>query len=97
MVDRVDDAVTPLPLLAVAAERLASWDPSEYRAVARAALKQTSHPQSRRVLALAALNAGETRRTVAAWLRQEPENELTLRMLEAQNFAPPKVSPDFQG
>lgn len=97
MVDRVDDAGTSLPLLAVAAERLATWDPPEYRAVARAALKQTSHPQSRRVLALAALNAGETRRTVAAWLRQEPENQLTLKMLEAQNFATPKVGPDFQG
>ncbi len=84
--DRVDDPATTLPLLAVAAQRLAAWDRSEYRAVARSALKKTSHPQARRLIALCALNAGESRRTVTAWLRQERENDLTLRVLEDRNF-----------
>src|SRR5512144_1292647 len=45
MSSRVDDADSTLPLLAVAAERLSSWDPAEYRAVARAAVRRSSHPQ----------------------------------------------------
>lgn len=97
MAGRVDDPATALPLLAVAAQRLAEWDPSEYRAVARSALKNTSHPQARRVLVLAALNAGETRRTAVAWLGQEQENDITLKVLESRNFVAFSPTEDFRG
>jgi hypothetical protein len=43
--------------------------------VIRAAVVSTSHPQPRRVLALAALQAGESRATLRKWLRQEDEND----------------------
>lgn len=92
---KVADTDTSLPLLSVAAQRLAAWDPAEARAVIRAAMGRTSHPQSRRVLALAALHAGESRGTLRRWLRQEPENAVTLAMLEHSHFVPPKVSSDF--
>jgi hypothetical protein len=91
----VADAQSSLPLLAVAANRLAAWDPTEARAVIREAISSTSHPQPRRVLALAALQAGESRATIRKWLRQEDENDLTLRLLSHYNFAPPKVNADF--
>jgi hypothetical protein len=91
----VADAQSSLPLLAVAAYRLAAWDPTEARAVIRAAIASTSPPQPRRVLALAALQAGESRATIKKWLCQEDENDLTLRMLSHCNFAPPKVNADF--
>jgi hypothetical protein len=91
----VADAQSSLPLLAVAANRLAAWDPTEARAVIRAAIASTSHPQPRRVLALAALQAGESRATIKKWLRQEDENDLTRRMPSHCNFAPPKGNADF--
>jgi hypothetical protein len=92
---RVDDADSSLPLLAVSAQRLAAWDPAEARAVTRAALARTSHPLNRRALALAALGAGESRGTVRKWLKQEPENDVTLRMLEHFNFGPPKIGANY--
>jgi hypothetical protein len=92
----VDDADTSLPLLAAAAQRLSSWDPSEARAVIRSALSRSSHPQYRRILILAAAQAGETRTNVRKWLSQEPENELTLKLIEHRNYAPPKVVPDYE-
>jgi hypothetical protein len=91
----VADPHSSLPLLAVAANRLAAWDPSEARAVIHAAIAGASHPQPKRVLALAALQAKEPRAAVRKWLRQDDENDLTLRMLLYHNFAPLKVSADF--
>lgn len=86
----VADPHSSLPLLAVAANRLAAWDPSEARAVIHAAIASMSHPQSKRVLALAALQAKEPRATVRKWLRQEDKNDVTLRMLLHYNFVPAK-------
>jgi hypothetical protein len=87
----VDDSDTSLPLVSVAAQRLSSWDPGEARAVIRGAIPRSDHPQRRRVLAVAALAAGESRSTVRRWLQQEPENHVTLAMMEHHNFAVPKV------
>jgi hypothetical protein len=91
----IASADTSLPLLAVAAQRLAAWDPGEARVVVRAALARTSHPQPRRVLALAALGAGEPRANVRRWLKQEPENDVTLRMLEYYNYGTPKLDAHY--
>lgn len=92
---RLADPASSLPLVAACAQRLAEWDPQEGRAVMRAVEPATTHPQSRRVLALAALEAGERQTTVRRWLGQHDENLPTLRMLERTSFSPPKMSPNF--
>lgn len=89
----------PLPLLSVAAQRLAAWNPTNARVLIREAEKDESHPLSRRTLALAALHAGEVKSVVRQILQQHEENALILAMLEDTNFekrAVP-VSPDFAG
>lgn len=94
--DTVRSANTSLPLLAVAAQRLAAWDPAEARTAFRDAFKSSS-PHGRRVLALAALDAGETRTKVRSWLKADAENLPTLAMLESRSFAAPKVQAYFAG
>lgn len=86
---------TSLPLLAVAAQRVSSWNEGEARTIVRDVMRRTSNPQARRVLALAALNAGETRTSVRKWLSSEPENGVTLAMLDKYGFAGPKVVADY--
>jgi hypothetical protein len=92
----LDSADASLPLLAVAAERLAAWDADEARAVIRGAIPRSDHPQRRRILALAALSAGESRSTVRKWLKQEEENHVTLDMLEHHNFGMPKAGAHYE-
>lgn len=75
----VRDANTGLPLLAVAAQRLSSWDKGEARAACRDAYKRASTPHARRILALSALEAGESRTKVKSWLSADSENAPTLR------------------
>jgi hypothetical protein len=91
----MSNADSSLPLLAVAAQRLSTWDPSGARTLARDALRRTSNPHARRILALAALNAGETRAVVKRSLASEPENVVTLKMLEKFGFRAPKVVSDY--
>jgi len=68
MLDYVESIVAnpgrPLPLLALASQRLAAWDAVRARAVIRAAMSAASDPLARRALAMASLNAGEPRRMV---------------------------------
>jgi hypothetical protein len=90
---------TPLPILSVAAQRLAAWAPGDARVIMRDAASRESHPLSCRALALALLHAGETKNVVRQILRQNEENALVLAMLEDTNFrktATP-VSADFAG
>jgi|GEM_PF-4103138 len=72
MLDYVESIVAnpgrPLPLLALASQRLAAWDAVRARAVIRAAMSAASDPLARRALAMASLNAGEPRRMVKKWL-----------------------------
>ncbi|MGI9093841.1 MAG: RNA-directed DNA polymerase [Mycobacteriales bacterium] len=91
----IRDANTGLPLLSVAAQRLGVWDPPEARDACRDAFRRAASPQARRVLALTALGAGETRTKVRSWLKADPENDVTLRMLESCGFVAPPVSKDF--
>jgi len=88
---RLADPASSLPLVAICAQRLAAWDPQELRAVARAVEPVTTHPQSRRLITLTALDAGERKTTLRKWLGQHDENLPTLRMLEQANFEAPKV------
>jgi hypothetical protein len=93
--DAVRDANTTLPLLAVSCQRLGAWDAPEARAACSDAYRRTSTPQARRVLALTALAAGETRTKVKRWLGADKENAPTLAMLETYGFSGAKVQANF--
>jgi len=76
----------PLPLLALAAQRLAAWDAAEARPVFRAAATRSDDPQARRVLALAATTARDDRSNIRDMLSEFEENRVTLKMLEDRSF-----------
>ncbi len=80
-------AGAPLPLLSVAAQRLAAWDRSEAKVLIRALAQNESRALAMRSLALAALHAGATQNIVRRMLQQNEENEIVLAMLEDTNFA----------
>ncbi|HEX7195626.1 MAG TPA: hypothetical protein VF364_02195, partial [Candidatus Limnocylindria bacterium] len=85
-----------LPLDALAAQRLAAWDGDSARDALRWAAKSSADPHTRRVLALAAANAGEQPRLIRRTLSEFEENQATLRMLEDRRFKV-KVKRDFDG
>jgi hypothetical protein len=89
----------PLPLLSLAAQRLAAWRPAEARLLLRDAAQTESHPLARRTLALAAIHAGEAKNVVRQMLQQHEENALILAMLEDVGFTKQAVpvSADFAG
>lgn len=91
----IRDANTGLPLLAVAAQRMSEWDRDEARDAYRDGYRRSATPHARRVLALAALKAGENRTTVKGWLSMDVENAPTLAMLESFGWNGPKVQVDF--
>ena len=91
----IRDANTGIPLLAVASQRLGAWDSGEARDAFREGYRRSSTPHARRILALAALGAGEGRAKVKAWLSTDRENAPTLAMLESYGWNGPKVQQDF--
>jgi hypothetical protein len=97
LAERVMAGGVSLSLLSLAAQRLAAWEKDDARALFRELAKTADHPQARRVLALAALNAGETRDWVSRLLGEFQENAITLNFLRGRNFnAVPPVA-DFEG
>lgn len=86
-----------LPLLSVASQRLASWDPRTAIDVIRAKVDTVEHPHERRVLALALVAAGDDRRVIRRILADFEENALTMRAIERNQFRPFPFSPDFGG
>lgn len=76
----------PLPLLALASQRLAVWDAAEARPVFRAAASRSDDPQARRVLALAAATARDDRPNTRDMLSEFEENKVTLKMLDERSF-----------
>lgn len=95
--ERVSDGTCSVQLLAACAQRLSVWDPEKTRNAVRSGLGRSNNPHHRRILALAALNAGEASRQVGRWLSQETENRVTLEMLRATSFASPRVSRAYAG
>jgi hypothetical protein len=89
-------SVTTLPVLSLAAQRLASWEPKLARVAIREAAKHADSPLHRRTLALAALGADEEPTYVRSLLSEFEENQVTVAMLADQNFKPPKVRSDFE-
>jgi hypothetical protein len=90
--DRVAEGTCNVQLLAACAQRLATWAPDKLRGAVRGSLGHTYNPHSRRILVLAALEAGESSRQVARWLGQEAENRIIQDLLAATNYSPPKVN-----
>jgi hypothetical protein len=84
-----------LPLLALTAQRLASWDADRARDVIHAILPRADHPHERRVLGLAAVAAREERDFIRSILKEYEENTVTLSLIEASDFRPLRLSPDF--
>jgi hypothetical protein len=93
----IRDANTGLPLLAVASQRLGEWDAAEARDAYRESYRRAPTPHARRILALAALGAGESRAKVKSWLSPDRENAPTLAMLESYGWNGPKIQADFAG
>jgi hypothetical protein len=95
--ERIVAETHELPLLAVAAHRLAAWRPDQAREVLRARARDASDPLKRRVFTLAGLMAGEERELVRRSLAEFPDNRVTLLALEDTHFRPPSVPRDFSG
>jgi hypothetical protein len=97
--DLLGTSGTSLPLLSVAAQRVAAWRPTEARVLLRELAGSESHPLSRRTLALAALHAGEVATVIRGMLQQHEENALVLAMLEDVGFKKKAVplATDFSG
>ena len=86
-----------LPLIALAAQRLAAWNPATAKAAIRAAAGKTHSPHLRRVLALAGLSAGDELHYIRRLLSEVEENRPTLMLLEDRNYKPLVAQPDFSG
>lgn len=86
----------PMPLLALAAQRLAAWDPSEARPILRDAAEAADHPLNRRVFALAGVMAGEERAVTRRVLSEFEENAVTRDMLAAESYRV-RAKADFSG
>lgn len=89
---RIEDRNTQLPLLAACCQRLSVWAPETARAAIATRIGSESDAHSRRVLSLAALSAGMPIQDVKKWLSGHDDNELTLKMMDSQNFVPLKVN-----
>ncbi|MCA1703919.1 MAG: hypothetical protein LC808_11890 [Actinobacteria bacterium] len=84
----------PLPLRALAAQRLAAWDPEGARGLLREAAQEADHPLERRVLAMAGVTAGEDRIVTRRILSEFEENQVTREMLADVRYRV-RVKPDF--
>lgn len=86
-----------LALTALGAQRLSASGTGDVRYTIREAANLSDNPMHRRVLALAALQAGEPRLVVRRMLSEFEENAVTLEMLEDRGFRSLKPSADFLG
>ncbi len=84
-----------LEMMAVAADRLASWHPARARVAIRECAKSPRTPLERRVLALAALTAGDERIYVTELLSEFEDNAVLLQMLKDLNFKAPGLVSDL--
>ncbi|MBO4239798.1 reverse transcriptase domain-containing protein [Pseudonocardia alni] len=97
LADLVENPATSLPLLAAAAQRLSEWRPATAKTVIRAASRVTTNAHAVRVLSLAALNAGEPRRTVRPWITAHDANRAIAELLSERSFRALPVSETFRG
>lgn len=88
-------ALKELPLLALASSRLASWEPGFALETIRVAGEGCDDPLKRRVLALAALDAGENSIRISSFLGEYRENYPLLELLRAREFARFQLTADY--
>src|SRR6266849_3344106 len=86
-----------ISLFALGAQRIATWAPASARSLFRDLAPKLADPHLRRVLALAALNAGEEVVWVQKVLGEFEENRPTLQFLTHRRFAAVNPIADFQG
>ena len=86
-----------LSYFSVAAQRLATWRPQQARSLFREIAKRCGDPHQRRVIALAALGAGEEVAWIRKLLGEFGENAPTLEMLKSRSFRQVKAAADFRG
>jgi Reverse transcriptase (RNA-dependent DNA polymerase) len=86
-----------LALTALASQRLASSEGTNARFILRETAASSDSPMQKRVLALASLQASESRPVVRRILSEFEENAVTLEMLEERGFRPPKPVSDYLG
>lgn len=84
-----------VPLFALAAQRLASWNPDRTRTIFRSLLPNANHPLERRIIALAALGIGEEQAFIRSALTDYEENAITLKMIELRDYRPIRPTRDF--
>jgi len=84
-----------LPLLALTAQRLASWDSSLARDSLRALAETADHPLERRLIGLSSLAARDESVFIRNMLSEYEENQITLARVEANRFRPIVPVPDF--
>lgn len=82
-------------LTALITQRLAAWDSKRARNAFRAHLDSFAAPQERRLVALAALAAGEERKWITNVLSEYEENGLALQVIQDRSWAPIPAIPDF--
>ena len=89
---RSADSRTSIVLLSMTIQRLTAWDDKKARGVLTSIERQVSHPQNRRIMALAGNQAGVERHKVKQWLSSHSDNQVTLKMLQDANFGKPRIS-----
>jgi hypothetical protein len=96
MVSFIEQA-SDISRLALAAQRLAAWNRDDARALFRSIGDRLAHPAERRIIALAALNAGEEHGWVRRLVGEHRENAPVAAFLEERHYAPVPFVADFAG
>jgi hypothetical protein len=84
-----------LPMLALTAQRSASWSRDNARDCLRELAKIADHPLERRLISLASLTVREDTVRIRRLLSEYEENQITLAAIEARDFRPFDAAPDF--
>jgi hypothetical protein len=91
----ITDENTEITLFALSAQRLSFWVPRQARDLFYGLIDEIDHPQGRRIIALASMQAGADKEFIRKALGEFEENQLTLEMLEDQSFFPISPVEDF--
>jgi len=86
-----------ISVFALAAQRVAAWAPASARSAFRELAPKLADAHLRRIVALAALNAGEDATWVGHVLGEFEENRTTLHFLDDRKYRPVKPIADFEG
>lgn len=85
----------PVDRMAVAVHRLSAWAPDDLRDTVSSLADGANHPFERRVLGLAAVTLGLSRRLVTSYLDAYEELGATMEMVRHRDYAPIPPAKDF--